>query len=475
MFPSWTEVTPGLWRKELEGAEKVYRDMSMAFQASGREQWRLYCQCEVRLKEGFADFDLPTALETSWKRLRFEFPALSVVPEGSGKVYMAPQSMQDVDDWACKTFIVEHYQSPESIIRAAAGPYDLPRLYYFPKSSKVLFLSSHWRIDGLGTCMLLDRLFEIVAMYQPSHIDSSFDLENEWKNLSPSLEDACGSLEPAKCSPDMDRYVRDAMETHHRVAVQGIGLPYKGSAETAPMDSYRQALTLSQASTKALVAACKARGVSVTAALHAALSETAFSLALPEDVIKDYSTVLSANLRDYLPQPYNGRTHACATYVTGLTPVVRRESNFMERASELTHYYKNWYSDMLVKTLRLRYLYHGQKLFAKAPTVANQATNTKLPSGITLSSLGVIDKHLRGKYAGPGGEVVVHIAGFQFGVSLVTRQMILYPWTFKGQLSLSINYNEAYYEEERAVDVLRKIVTVLEGNMGLKLDIVILR
>ncbi|KAM0470899.1 hypothetical protein ACHAPX_009652 [Trichoderma viride] len=474
MFPSWTEVTPGLWRKELEGAEKVYRDMSLAFQASGREQWRLYCLCEIRLEDGSAAFDLVAGLKASWKRLRFEFPALSVVPEGSGKVYATPRSMKDVDDWASKTFIVEPDQSPESIIRAAAGPYDLPRLYYFPKSSKVLFLSSHWRIDGLGTCMLLDRLFEIVAKYQPSRIDSSFDLENEWKNLSPSLEDACGSLEPAKCSPDMDRYVRDAMETHHRVAVQGIGLPYKGSAETAPMDSCRQALTFSQASTEALVAACKARGISMTAALHAALSETAFSLAFPEDAAKDYSTVLSANLRDYLPQPYNGRTHACATYVTGLTPVVRRESSFIERASGLTHYYKNWYSDMLVKTLRLRYLYHGQKLFAKGPAVANKATSTRLPSGITLSSLGVIDKHLRGKYPGPSGEVVVHVDGFQFGVSLVTRQMILYPWTFKGQLSLSINYNEAYHEEERAVDVLRRIVTVLEGNLGLKLDIVLL-
>jgi hypothetical protein len=154
--------------------------------------------------------------------------------------------------------------------------------------------------------------------------------------------------------------------------------------------------------------------------------------------------------------------------------VVRRESSFIERASGLTHYYKNWYSDMLVKTLRLRYLYHGQKLFAKGPAVANKATSTRLPSGITLSSLGVIDKHLRGKYPGPSGEVVVHVDGFQFGVSLVTRQMILYPWTFKGQLSLSINYNEAYHEEERAVDVLRRIVTVLEGNLGLKLDIVLL-
>ncbi|EHK44442.1 hypothetical protein TRIATDRAFT_176483, partial [Trichoderma atroviride IMI 206040] len=429
----WTEVSPGLWRKELEGAEKVYRDMSLAFQASGREQWRLYCQCEVRLGEGFEAFDLATALETSWKRLRFEFPALSVVPDGSGKVYTTPRSVQDVEDWASKTFIVEHDQSPESIIRAAAGPYDLPRLYYFPKSCHVLFLSSHWRIDGLGTCMLLDRLFEIVAMYQPSHIDSSFDWENEWKNLSPSLEDACGSLEPAQCSPDMDRYVRDAMETHHRVAVQGIGLPYKGSAETAPMDSCRQALALSQASTGALVAACKARGISVTAALHAALSETA--------------------------------THACATYVTGLTPVVLRESSFMDRASELTHYYKNWYSDMLVKTLRLRYLYHGQKLFAKGPAV----TNTRLPSGITLSSLGVIDKHLRGKYSGPNGDVAIHVDGFQFGVSLVTRQMLLYPWTFKGQLSLSINYNQAYHEGERALEVLRKIVAVLEENLGLQL------
>jgi hypothetical protein len=470
MFPSWTEIAPGIWRKELEGAEKVYRDMSLAFQASGKEQWRLYCQCKVRFGESFVAFDAAKALEASWKRLRFEFPGLSLVPDGSSKLYKTPRSVRDVNDWVSKTFIIEYDQDSESIIQAAAGPHDLPRLHYFPKSSKLLFLSSHWRIDGLGTCMLLDRFFEIVAMYQPSCVDSSIEWGNEWKNLSPSLEDACGSLEPAKCTPDKDRYVREAIETHHRVAVQGIGLPYKGSAETGPMNSCRQALVLSQALTGALVAACKAHGISVTAALHAALSETAFTLALPEDAAKDYSTVLSANLRNHLPQPYNGRAHACATYVTGLTPVVQRDSTFMERASELTLYYKTWYSDMLVKTLRLKYLYHGQKLFAKGPTATDKATTTRLPSGITLSSLGVIDKYLRGKYFGLNGNMAVEIENFHFGVSLVTRQMILYPWTFKGQLSLSINYNEAYHEGERVLEILRSIVTVLGENLGLQLD-----
>lgn len=454
---AWTETTPGQFRQDFSGVEKIYRKMSTSFGHIGKEHWGIHCVCHFRLGHSFGKRDTGTALREAWKTLMFEYPGLSVVPDNLTKVFIVPDA-QMADKWVDQTFFVEPTENAETVI-ANSTTKDLPSLFYLPLSSEIIFLSQHWRIDAIGTCMLLDRLFSIMAQPQ--------DLASLWgkpaiEGISPCLEDAAGA--PQNVTPELQNFAREYIDNFHKKAVNSGGLPFKGDAVTLPADSSHQDLILTPESTITLVAACKRRHISVSAAIHTSLARTVFSFDPPEDQSTDYTTVMATNMRIHLPPPYNSRAHACQTYVASIIPTVQRSSDFLAATAALTQEYKIWHSQKFMRALREIYKYHAEKLFTPRP---EGLPPPKPPSGITLSSLGVIENYFTGDYGD-----AVQVDGFRFGVGMMTRQMLLYAWTFRGQLNLSANYNTAYYDNDMAQEVLSRIKSTLEKELGLDLDTV---
>nr|ANM86398.1 putative voltage-dependent L-type calcium channel [Cladonia uncialis subsp. uncialis]AUW31100.1 putative voltage-dependent L-type calcium channel [Cladonia uncialis subsp. uncialis] len=453
-----TEKTPRQLRQDFGGVEMIYRKMSTAFGHVGKEHWGIHCVCHFRLGQSFGKRDTGAALREAWKALMFEYPGLSVVPDGLTKVFIIPDA-QTAEKWVDQTFFVESTENAETII-ANSTIKDLPSLFYLSSSSEIVFLSQHWRIDAIGTCMLLDRLFSIMAQPQdPASLLGKPVLEE----ISPCLEDAAGS--PQNIAPELQDFAREYIDNFHKRAVNSGGLPFKGDAATLPAESSHQDLILTTDSTIALVAECKNRRISVSAAIHASLAYTVFSFAPPEDQPTDYTTVMATNMREHLPPPYNSKTHACQTYVASIIPTVPRSSDFSAATAALTRKYKIWHSQKFMQALREIYKYHAEKLFAPRP---EGLPPPKPPSGVTLSSLGVIEKYLTGDYGD-----AVQVDRFRFGVGMMTRQMLLYAWTFRGQLNLSVNYNAAYYDNSMAQEVLSRIKSTLEKELGLELNAVV--
>ena len=452
----WTETTPGEFRNDFSGVEKIYRKMSTAFSHIGKEHWGIHCVCHFRLSRSFGRRDPKIALREAWKALMLEYPGLSVTADDLTKVFVVPD-VQATERWADQTFFVESARSADTVI-ASSKPKDLPSLYYLPSSSEIIFLSQHWRTDAIGTCMLLDRLFSIMA--QPQDLGSSQGKPGI-DRISPCLEEAARSSE--KATQQLQNFAREYINNFHRKAVNSGGLPYKGEAATLPAELSHQEATLTRDTTRALVAACKSRDISVSAAIHTGLARTVFSFAPPEDQPTEYTTVMATNMRTYLPAPYNDKTHACQTYVASITPTVQRSSDFATATAALTREYKTWHSEQFMQALREIYKYHAQKLFAPRP---EGAPPSKPPSGVTLSSLGVIEKYLAGDH---GDDGAVQVDRFRFGVSMMTRQMLLYAWTFRGRMTMSVNYNAAYYDDEMACEVLARIKSTLEKELGVEL------
>lgn len=401
-------------------------------------------------------------LRNAWIALRFEFPGLALVPSGlDRKVYTAPDAAS-VDKWANETFSVASAPIDADSILAAYPLRDLPLLYFLPESSSVLLLVSHWRVDGLGTCMLLDRLFDL--------LDAGAKVETaSWTpdlhKLSPGIQDAFDAPPgPETVTPELERLAREYIEDHHRTAVNAAGLPFRGDASTPPGCPARRALVLTPDSTAALVGSCRARArvISVTSAVHAALAEVVLRLS-PESQ-EGYAAVVSANMRGHLKAPYRGREHAVHAYVTGIAASVDRASCFYDKARHLTAFYKGWYSDRFVRTFRLTTQYHAEALSRPRPAGPP-------PSSVTLSSLGIVGRYLASHHGGDGQDnsLGVRLNDFRFGVSMLTRQMLLYVWTFAGQLNLSVNYNAAYHDCDSAQELLEAICQVLAKEMDISL------
>ncbi|EAU36708.1 predicted protein [Aspergillus terreus NIH2624] len=406
---------PGLPDGEFSNYEQVYLKMSRAFSHLQKEHWGIHCVCSVS-RDSPNGSTFSETLRQAWMRLVVEYPGLSMVPVGLQKKY--------------------------------------PRL-----DEKVVLLIQHWRVDALGTCMLLDRLFEILGQ---STVPSTQPDQVQPNQPTPSFESAAGASKTEDA--DLQAYARDYIDSFHQRAVNADGLPYRGDATTPPSTTAHWDLDFSVDSTNAIKDACRHHKISVTAAIHTALARTVFSYLTETECQAGYTTVMAVNMRPYLPPPYNSKKHACQTFVASITPTVPYHSGFVESARSLTHEYRSWWSADFMRSLWWIYEYHLAKL--SAPRPANAAP-MKPPSGVTLSSLGVVDRNLRGGY-GPN----LRVDKFRFGVSMMTRQTILYAWTFKDRLTLSLNYNDAYYSDLMAREVMSRVASHLEKGLEVELNTV---
>ncbi|KAL3461918.1 hypothetical protein BJX64DRAFT_288873 [Aspergillus heterothallicus] len=451
------------------GAENIYRRVGLSFKHLDREHWRIHCVCTLSFSNIASD-DRVTALRNAWKGLVVEYPRLAVVPNGTtSKSYTVFQSESDINFWVKETFFVETQKLSDEIIRTI-GPRDLPSLHFNPSTSEVTLLASHWRMDAVGCMMVLDRLFTLMA--QMSRI-SPLAGQEQINRVSPTLEDAaeCPPMDPSPSSTASKTYAEAWIEDMHKKAINACGLPYQGDNTTPPGETTQKNMTFSSSATTALVKSCKAKGISVSAAIHAALAHTVFSFSADDDT-SDYTTVMAVNLRPYLPSPYNGPQHAVQTYVASIIPTVPRSESFATSAKALTTSYKTWYSEEFIRSLRWIYAIHAEKLF-NAPKPPADAPLPKPPSGVTLSSLGVVESYLRHEY-GPKEEETgrgVTVERFRFGVTMMTRQMLLYVWTWRGRLTVSACYNEAYYTEDMAGMVLGRLRGVLGRELGVQVDV----
>uniref|UniRef100_A0A093V3B6 Uncharacterized protein n=1 Tax=Talaromyces marneffei PM1 TaxID=1077442 RepID=A0A093V3B6_TALMA len=458
----WKEAPEGRWRKDLGGAEKIYRFTSTIFKLTGREHWGLYTVCQVKFGPGLdPEEEATAALRNAWKALRFEFPALTLIPDGYEAVYPSGSDEEKIsaenalEDWAQKTFRVAPLLSVKEIL-ADYKLHDLPELIWLPATSQVVLLISHWRCDGLGTCMLLNRLFQLVSTKASGAVPEGWTVEKDLANISPSIEDAAGA--PMVSNPEIEETARD-MSKFREKTMNTIGVPYNGDRTTPPGQTAVQVTTFTAESTKTLVDECRARKITVAAAIHAALATAAFELTSAKEV-NDYITVMAVSFRPYLQNPYNTVAHACRTYVTGIAPEVSKNASFEEQTTTLTKLFKNWHTDKMSQALRELYRGASQALLSPRSRPAGPPPNP--PSGITHSNLGVVDHFIKSKYYGDHQDKtfealpIIEVTGFEFGVTVLTRQMMFYPWTFRGQLNFSINYNDAYYDTEAPQKLIRE-------------------
>ncbi|KAL9074940.1 MAG: hypothetical protein Q9157_004189 [Trypethelium eluteriae] len=485
---TWEETTPGVYKAELGGAEKIYRQVAILFAHLKREHYRVHCICRLDFGPEFRGRDPATALKEAWKALRTELPALSVLLDGpTQKVYRVLDA-QGEQDWLHQTFFVEPLgKTSDAVI--AREPSNFPTLHFLPSSSEVVFLCSHWRIDAVGTNWVLDQLFTLLANppitpYSGPSLDA----------VSPALEEALGI--PDSWTPEQEDDARSFIRSFRDDSFPNDRMRYKGDATTLPGDPARQTLVLDPTSTTALVTSCKTHKISVTAATHSALAQTVFALAdnekrEPAQAEKhDYTCATSINLRPKLPPPYNTRAHAVQTYLRGVACRVKRDSSFVDAATALTRHYKEAYrDDRALQCIRAAYKLNndatpaqqkrGEDMLdtAEAPThgprpsppVVSSSPPPPPPSGITISSLGVVDHYLTGEYGGREGGAAVRVQEYHFGIEMMTRQMVLYVGTFQGRLQLEISYNAGYYDADVPLDILSRVHRELERGLGVQL------
>ena len=437
----WKETSPGRFERPFDGLEVWYRALASGGAPLNREHWSITTVAKIRLR--LPAGETVAALRHAWKTIRYDNPQIACTEQGGMNVYEVPDETA-VTAWLNKTFIV----APPSSSQTASGlfsnfaPSPCATFYYLPQTSEVAIHCSHSRMDGVGALHLLHQLF--TALAEPRSI--AFGTES--KNLSPGLDDATGT--PSGVTPEIEQAVAE-MLTEYTSNLPSLGLPTNESNQI-PGPTQRRELDVGTARTAAIVTACKDCGISVTAAVHAALIAATRQLAPPELATKKYTSWCAIDLRPYCQPPYDSAAHPVTLYHAGLVAVIA-PSSFLTDASELQSIYKrSWRPSQSNLLTLVNHLAQNTTDLLSQPTPADMPS----PSEPGLSGLGVVDRYIQSKYGD-----MVEVNDFWLAVEMLSRQVQVHLWTFQSKLRLSACFNEMFYEGEFVESFLSKIQDVL--------------
>ncbi|KAL2006073.1 hypothetical protein VTN00DRAFT_9727 [Thermoascus crustaceus] len=439
---SWKEVSPGRYERPLNGIELIV----VAKDGGDREHFSLTSAVRVTI-------DLPleervSALREAWKAMRHDYPMIAAWRSGTSMVYETPNPAA-LDTWLKETFVVTTEPATAEDLVASFRPGPLATLHYLPHTSEIVLHSSHWRIDGVGMLLFLDRFFQ--AVVEPRKVQFG----DEHVRLSPDLEHVLSTTAPA--TPETER----TAEAMFRVLADNApSMGFGVSPAAAPEGTRRRAVRFSQQDTTALLAACKERGFRITAAVQAAMLVATQEFASPATRNRPHIQVCPTNLRPYLEPPFNSPDHAVIIYATSFPLALSPHGTFAEHVATLREFYARDISPATSPALSAVAGYH-YRLAVESPKLPPDC----LPFSTEpfVDSLGLLDQYMSSEYG--GGRV--RVEEYYFMAEMLAKELIVPIWTFRGQLELSVCYNEALYKPEFIQKLLQRISAILVTELGL--------
>ncbi|KAL4864565.1 hypothetical protein BDV12DRAFT_175992 [Aspergillus spectabilis] len=493
---SWAQTSSVRWERDIDETEQFYTSLEKTYEGSGRCCFAItgYISFSV---EG-TELEVENALRKAWLRMRYENPTIASRVEYSGqrqrctKVYEVVPSQEAQHNWLQSTFrVVRTKMSGLQWCNSDPPVPELPTLFMIKRSGRTMGLVNadlvlrcrHNIIDGIGTMMLFNNLFAHAA--QALHQGEAYPLPtfgDEWTRLSPPFRVAAG-VPPVLSKQQQTRLDKTvAWNAALKKGVEIASLPCR-EEPTKPGKHQRVAITLSTESTYRLLKACKALGLSVTHAYHTAIGIVMRDLqqrqARPRTV-----RYINYSLLDERPQceePYNTPAHAASVYhsVSGecLAVDLTVPAASIGAPDQLFDYSvprRNEYMRIAssVRRFDLQNLHNKHRLpmvpsywAMITPRYPADNVTPAVPMGyqkasVSLSDLGTLDNTISTTHG-----------AFELDNPWVTREHLvtglgLFLGTWKGRLTLSATYNDAWHTRNDALVFLDRCNVVTIQALG---------
>ncbi|OJZ81971.1 hypothetical protein ASPFODRAFT_74897 [Aspergillus luchuensis CBS 106.47] len=463
---SWQQISPGHYERPFDSMENFYRAVADAGAPLNKQHFLI--SCTLKLKS----FPQVQNLQQAWKALRQRYPQIAVRAneDGSRLCYTVP-SPEALDTWVQETFIIRNGVSADEIY-SQEPPSSQFFLFCLPDTRELLFRTPHWRIDAYGLMYLQDTFLKILANGPRGHI---IQLDGtEVRNLTPALDEAAGV--PSIITPAISQAADEEISVllHNQPTISIKTLPNALPATTRRLKSALPAST-----TRQIIKSCKSRGLTVTAAVHAALivatlpyvmdpHHSKTSTTTTDGERKNYTTITPFDLRKYLPAPLNGPDAATSVYHTAIFMSIDLAVNkdFESIAAET----RKAYGRDLSKD-------DPRNLFNFLPEYVNKALQLlsqqpddplRAPAHPDLSSLGIVNEYISTKYHGE--EFTVEVEDWWLALESIVRLLLIHVWTWDDELVFSFNWNDAFYEEGFIKRFLSEWMEVLCESLGVSLE-----
>lgn len=436
---SWEKVSDTRWERPVDGIEGYFVAMAgiTAGLCDGREHYTLHSTVKLEA----AASDITPALKNAWKQIRYEQPHIATTVEAMKKVYEVPDE-RALEEWLSSTFIVSSASSSGELY-TTVKPIKQATLYYIPKSSELVFRAHHHTFDGVGILLFWHSYFK--ALQSPAQ---EIKFGDETARLAPTMETILGYAE----QPTQEQSEKaTALFMSWAGSIPGIG-PVSQLGTAASGRCQNPELVFSTDATKALVAACKAKGITVTAAVHAAYIQAIAKHADPQSKLSEYVTASQFNLRSYLPEPYNSSQYAASVYYTPLPYKTGLPASFSDLAKSLTEYYRTSFQG---NTEALELKGHFTRVLCGAVQTP-EFLASPVPKDALVSSLGIGERYLQREY-GSG----IKIQDLKVGVDVVLGMSMFFFYTFHDKLRLVYSFNDGFEKMEDIQKYLKEVQAIL--------------
>ncbi|KAJ6145324.1 hypothetical protein N7470_009219 [Penicillium chermesinum] len=405
---SWSKVCERRYERPLGENETFIKIVGDAARPFNRDHWSVNIIASVTPLGSLAKEDLCSLFRDAWKALRFRHPTIAAyIVDETKYVYDIPD-LPSLEEWAAETFqIVEDKTVDEVVASATRVPY--ATMTFLPQTGELLGRSQRWRTDGIDP--------------------SSLPWGEETARLAPSIEQATASFTTSE-------------EQDKQLAQQHVA-----SFGHAAVHAFCR-LHLTEQETKTVVQGCKARDLSVTAAVHASVAAANYTLATADDRNKHYTSTIRYSLRPFLPAPYSGRQCASTIFTTGWMFPVSSESSWAERAKAYHEEYRKGLSHEYLSA-------HREYAIGLCALLRSLPEDAPSPADVDISSLGVCER-LVAREKGTG-ERKIRVDRISGGLDMISRQRMCHVWTFRDQLCFNLAYNEAFYGRDEG-DAFLQIV-----------------
>jgi hypothetical protein len=461
---SWNETTPGLYQRPLGTVEKIMVSVIAAEQPIPREPLQIHC---------IADFTAPNpsdkvahAFKDAWKALRLLKSPDIATTFGDGYKYYKVPSSQELEAWLNETFTVAQTGMPaQTAVRDMhLHPEWLPVCYILlhptqdgtSKGSIILFIS-HWRTEAAGSFKIINQLFDYASDLlngaSTREALSNHTPGSEIHLLTPALEDI---LMPNQQSTPK---AKTRVETHfadYCSKFPTIDFPMQGSLSAVPSYVKLNQRTYTPASTSSLVSACKAKGITVTSAVHSAYLGVVWHVAEPSKRNRSYACMMPAEVRKRLPTSSPFRQQGCWNAAQLLLITAPAGQDFLTRARGLRQQYgladqETWL--------------HEDMREVSEQTMEHFANMPPEPvAGAHFTSLGVLD----GDVIVPEhrGMKIEHVTAWADSTG---PGVVLRLWTFRGRLNIQIAWNVAFHGNGQIQEAMDMIDRMLAVELGVEM------
>jgi hypothetical protein len=448
----WTQTSATTYERRVDYLENFFLIVAQSGQGRpDKDNW--YPTTAIRLettREQFID-----DVRAAWKALRYDHPILSAVVENHRWIYHVADE-QELSSWLDTTFFVHDTpRSSRQLFPFDNNPTKRAILHVLPQTQEIVLQGPHTHLDGIGSATFLNNLLALMTA-PPESLQRPFGTEAT--NLTESIIISAGI--PAHTAEEKQAFDDNLAAYVGNFPTMRLNTLNTGQKAKKTMCQW---LTFTPEETSAIAVKSKENGFSVTSAAQAAVSHAVRIQGKNNNT--SHCTYAIYDARAHIDNNKYSHKDLVSQHVFAMAAVFPVfPQSFLDTARCAKEVFSKYNKNGLVRNV--------SDLQCKlVPALIVQGKGPGMPGSadLQLSSMGILDKFVKPVYESNAGRPSIEVRDIWVALEMLTADIAVEMWTFRGELVIQLIYNEAFHREESVRHVLELIHDQLAQGLGVDL------